>query len=105
MTDFLFFAAYVGGGAAFPEPLNAAEEQEWFRSILPNVTGAEGVNAILGRAKAAGKAVSIMVAARAKELGLTFDKDAGGYVDPNPPTEDDSGMDRDDDIPPHEEAV
>lgn len=83
----------------------AAEEQEWFRSILPNVTGAEGVNAILGRAKAAGKAVSIMVAARAKELGLTFDKDAGGYVDPNPPTEDDSGMDRDDDIPPHEEAA
>lgn len=78
----------------------AAEEQEWFRGVLPNVTEAEGINVILERAKAAGKAVSIMVAARAKELGLTFDKAAGHYVDPNPPAKNedlDPEIDRDED--------
>ncbi len=44
LTDFLFFAAYVGGGAAFPEPLNAAEEQE---CILRMQRGDEAARASL----------------------------------------------------------
>ena len=33
LSDFLFFAAYVGGGAAFPAPLDAAEERECLRRM------------------------------------------------------------------------
>jgi hypothetical protein len=64
----------------------AAAEQEWFRKTLPGVTDAEGVNGLLGRAKAAGKATSGLLVARAKEIGLTFDVTKGEYVSPKAPS-------------------
>lgn len=60
----------------------AVAEQKWFTENLPTIEDAEGINAILGRAKTAGRAVSLLVKARAEELGLTYDKAAGAYVKP-----------------------
>lgn len=57
-------------------------EVAWFAESLPKITDAEGINAILGRAKQAGGAVPKAVADRAKEMGLTFDRKANGYVMP-----------------------
>lgn len=58
----------------------AVEEQNWFRTTLPKVEDADGINALIDRAKAGGKACSALLADRAKALGLTFDKTAGGYA-------------------------
>lgn len=58
----------------------AAAEQQWFRDALPKITDAEGINALLDRARAAGIASKAMLNARAAELGLTFDKTAGEYA-------------------------
>ena len=58
----------------------AVAEQEWFRTALPKVTDADGINGLLSRAKAGGKACSALVNDRAKALGMTFDKAAGAYV-------------------------
>lgn len=58
----------------------AAEEQKWFRTALPKVKDADGVNALIERAKAGGAATSKLLAARAEELSLSFDKAAGGYA-------------------------
>lgn len=63
----------------------AQSELEWFRETLPTITDAESINALIGRAKAAGRAASAMVAARAKELGLKGDRRLGAYVDPPSP--------------------
>jgi hypothetical protein len=60
----------------------AVAEQEWFRTTLPTVTDAEGINGLVARAKTAGKAEQAMLVARAKELRLVADKAAGCYVDP-----------------------
>ena len=57
-------------------------EVAWFAESLPKITDADGINAILGRAKQAGGAVPKAVADRAKEMGLTFDRKANGYVMP-----------------------
>lgn len=57
-------------------------EVEWFKAGLPKMTGAEHINAVLGRAKAAGDDVSKMVVNRAKDLGLAWDKQKGEYTDP-----------------------
>jgi hypothetical protein len=57
------------------EQREAAAEQEWFRTALPGVNDADGINELIGRAKSAGKAASALLAARAKELDLIF---AGG---------------------------
>lgn len=57
------------------------EELHWFREKLPNVTDAEGINGLIGRAKDGGKTTSTLLAARAKELGLIFDKQAGEYIE------------------------
>lgn len=57
-------------------------EVEWFAESLPKITDAEGINAILGRAKQAGGTIPKAVADRAKELELTFDRKFGGYVMP-----------------------
>lgn len=65
----------------------AIAEQEWFTETLPTVEDADGINALLGRAKAAGVAISNMVVARAKALSLTFDRAAGHYVAPEKPSE------------------
>jgi len=58
----------------------AMEEQNWFKVNLPNVDDADGINALIDRAKAGGKATSALLAARAKELSLVFDKQSGEYV-------------------------
>lgn len=60
-------------------------EVAWFAENLPKITDAEGINAILGRAKQAGGAIPKAVADRAKDMGLTFDRSANGYVMPVAP--------------------
>lgn len=54
-------------------------EQEWFRGALPGVDSAEGINALLTRARGAGKASQTLLHERATSLGLVFDKKAGQY--------------------------
>jgi hypothetical protein len=58
----------------------AVAEQQWFRSALANVTTADQINGLLGRASAAGRASKIMVRDHANKLGLTFDKSSMLYV-------------------------
>lgn len=58
----------------------AAEEQQWFREILPKTDTADKLNGLLGRAKNAGQACKIMVRDRANALGLVFDDKAKVYV-------------------------
>lgn len=64
------------------EQREAMAEQEWFRETLPKVNDADGVNGLLERAKAAGVACSTLLARRAKELQLDFNREAGAYVAP-----------------------
>jgi len=64
------------------EQKDAIAEQQWFRNALPKVEDADGINALIGRAKDSGQACSALLNARAKELGLTFDKKAGAYAEP-----------------------
>jgi hypothetical protein len=58
----------------------AAAEQQWFRDALPKVKDAAGINELLDRARAGGTACKALLNARATELSLTFDKDAGEYA-------------------------
>lgn len=58
----------------------AAAEQQWFREALPKITDAEGINALLDRARYGGTACKALLNAHATEIGLAFDKDAGEYV-------------------------
>lgn len=58
----------------------ALEELTWFRDTLPTIRDADGINGLIGRAKTAGKAASAILNARAKELGLVFDRQSGEYV-------------------------
>lgn len=68
---------------ALSEDQKAAKaEQNWFKANLPNVADANGINGLIDRAKAGGRVVSTLLAARATELGLTFDKAAGAYAKP-----------------------
>lgn len=60
----------------------AMAEQQWFRETLPNVSDADGINALISRATGAGQACKAMLNARAKELGLAFDKSASAYAEP-----------------------
>ena len=62
-------------------------EVEWFENTLPDMTIAADINAILGRAKKAGRDVAKMVADHAKELGLEFDAETREYIDPTPDEE------------------
>ena len=55
-------------------------EVEWFKQAVPNMKDAEAINAVLGRAKKAGRDVAKMVVDRATELGLHFDPEAKAYV-------------------------
>ncbi|TWG90363.1 AAA domain-containing protein [Mesorhizobium sp. J18] len=59
----------------------AVEEQKWFKDTLPNVSDAEGINSLIGRASGGGVACKALLAARAKEIGLIFDKAKGEYVE------------------------
>lgn len=61
---------------------NEASEADWFKATLPSLFKAEELNALLGRAKAAGRDVAKMVADRANDLGFDFDPDARVYVEP-----------------------
>lgn len=58
----------------------AAAEQQWFRDALPTIKDADGINALIDRAKTAGRLVGAMLHARSGELGLRFDKTSGLYV-------------------------
>lgn len=60
----------------------AMEEQNWFREALPKVVDAEGINALMTRATDGGQACKALLNARAKEIGLIFDKQAGKFVAP-----------------------
>lgn len=64
------------------EQKDALAEQQWFRDALPKVKSAEEVNDLIKRAKDGGQACASMLSARAREIGLTFDKKAGAYVGP-----------------------
>lgn len=55
-------------------------EVDWFTDRLPEVKDPEGINELLGRAKKAGKDVSMMLVSRAEEIGLIYDPDAKQYV-------------------------
>lgn len=55
-------------------------EVEWFRQHVPGIKAADGINAVLERAKRAGRDVAKTVAARATELGLEFDPERRAYV-------------------------
>lgn len=55
-------------------------EVEWFQSALPKVDTADQINDLLGRAKAGGKDISIMLHERATALGLSFDKPSAQYI-------------------------
>lgn len=56
-------------------------EVEWFEGNLPEMKTPEEINAVLGRAKKAGRDVSQMVVRRAEEMGLEFDGDRREYID------------------------
>lgn len=55
-------------------------ERDWFAETLPNVKDADGINALLGRAKAAGRDVAKLLVDRATELGLDYDSQSRRYV-------------------------
>lgn len=57
-------------------------EADWFATKLPTIDTADGINALLGRAKKAGKAIARQVVDRANELGFDFDPEARKYVEP-----------------------
>lgn len=58
----------------------AVAEQQWFAEHLPKVDSVEKLNALLGRAAQANRASKLLVAARAKDLGLVFDDAKKLYV-------------------------
>jgi hypothetical protein len=57
----------------------AAAEQDWFRGNLPHVADAAGINHLIERASAAGRACKTLLHGRATELGLAYDKASGQY--------------------------
>ena len=64
-----------------PKPVdNGPSEADWFKDTLPKVKDADGINALLPRAKKAGRDVAKMLVDRATELQLEFDADARRYV-------------------------
>lgn len=58
----------------------AIAEQQWFRDALPKVTEADGINGLMDRAKEAGTVCKALLHKRAEEIGLSFDKAKGEYV-------------------------
>lgn len=60
---------------------DGVSETDWFREQLPKMHKAEEINAVLGRAKKAGRDVAKMVADRANHLGFDFDPEAREYVE------------------------
>lgn len=64
------------------EQIARKAEADWFARKLPQIDSAEGINALLGRAKKAGKAIARQVVDRANELGFDFDPEARKYIAP-----------------------
>lgn len=54
-------------------------EKEWFRKALEGASAPDEINALIPRAQQAGAEVKAMLARRAKDLGLIYDKKAGGF--------------------------
>jgi hypothetical protein len=78
-------AGVIGGIKAKLNTMSADQvarkgEVEWFTAQLPQIMDADGINAVLDRAKKAGRDVALMVVARAGELGLEFDERTHAYV-------------------------
>lgn len=77
------------------EHLNALSEEQaayqaeldWFTEFVPKMGDAAAINAAIGRAKDAGPDVSRMLAYRARDLGLIFDRSKGEYVPKDAPAE------------------
>jgi hypothetical protein len=59
----------------------ALAEQQWFGEKLPTVHDADGINELIERATKGGQACKAMVAARAKEIGLVYNKAKGTFVE------------------------
>lgn len=78
-----------GMNALSEEQVQRKSEIEWFEVKLPEMTTTDEINAVLGRAKKAGRDVGKMVVDRAKFLGFDFDAEARAYVDPNADISDD----------------
>lgn len=66
------------------EQRKAVAAQDGLRKALGEANDADGINALLDRAKAAGDASKVMLHHRATELGLAYDKAAGKYAAPAP---------------------
>lgn len=64
------------------EQIRQKAEAEWFAAALAEIDTADGINAVLDRAKKAGKAISKQVVERAGALGFDFDARARKYVAP-----------------------
>lgn len=62
------------------EQKEAMAEQQWFRDTLGKVDNADALNALLGRANAAGAACRAMVRGRGATLGLVYDQAAKAFV-------------------------
>lgn len=82
------------------EQVQRKAEVDWFATKLPEMTSAEEINGVLGRAKKAGRDVGKMVVARANALGFDFDPEAREYVDPSAALADEL----DDEIPEFDDA-
>lgn len=66
---------------AMSEEQKAAKQAlDALREALDGATDAASVNALLNKAKAAGPAAKVMLHAKATEIGLAYDKDAGAYA-------------------------
>ncbi|WP_116082049.1 ATP-binding protein [Tropicimonas sp. IMCC34011] len=83
------------------EQVERKSEVEWFKATLPTMTKASQINAVLGRAKKAGRDVAKLVVTRANDLGLDFDPDARRYSDP----EHEAGAQADDDTRDEEDDI
>lgn len=60
--------------------LEHKQEVDWFAEHLPKISDADGLNAVLGRARSGGRDLVVMVHDRSKALGLTFDKATDEYI-------------------------
>ena len=58
------------------------QEADWFKANLPGMKTADEINAVLGRAKKAGRDISQMVVDRANTLGFDFDPQSREYTNP-----------------------
>lgn len=70
----------VTKGRNYQADSEAQAEVTWFAEHLPKMKAPDQINAVLVRAKNAGRDVAKMVADRAKEMGLEYDANQRMYV-------------------------